>query len=220
MYGRVHHQYFRLFGRHRHKQLTLEVTEDIPILVLPDVLNPKLFRSGAFLAKTVAALDSSMLCASTRVLDMGTGTGIVSIVCARREARVVGVDVNPEAVRCARINALLNRVEERIDVRGGDLFAPLNGERFDLVLFNPPYLRGAPRTLLDRAYFSDDVVERFAATLASHLTANGHAFVLLSSHAEVSTLLASFRAHGFRIELYSETNLISERLMVYRLTPE
>ncbi len=59
--------------------------------------------------------------------------------------RVVAVDINPAAVRCAQINALLNQLEQRIEVRRGDLFAPVAGERFDLVLFNPPFLRGAPR---------------------------------------------------------------------------
>jgi HemK-related putative methylase len=219
IYARVQHWGFRLFGRHRHGRLTLEVIEGIPILVLPDVLNPKLFRTGAFLAKTVATLEPSRLGPSTRVLDLGTGSGIVGVVSARRGARVIAVDISPEAVRCARINALINRVEERIEVCEGDLFAPVGTDRFDLVLFNPPYLHGAPRTLLDRAFFSSDVVQRFAADLASHLTTGGHALVLLSSHADVPALLASFRAHGLGVELHAEADLVSERLMVYRLTP-
>ena len=76
------------------------------------------------------------------VLDMGTGSGIAAIAAARRGARVVAVDISTEAVRCARINVLLNRVDDRVEIRCGDLFEPVQGERFDLVLFNPPFYAG------------------------------------------------------------------------------
>ena len=95
-------------------------------------------------------------------LDMGTGSGVGAIFAARRGYRVVAVDINPQAVRCARINTLLNRLEERIEVRRGDLFEPVRGERFDLVLFNPPFFVGEPRSDLDRAWRGREVLERFA----------------------------------------------------------
>ena len=49
------------------------------------------------------------------VLDMGTGSGVGAVFAARNAARVVAVDVNPEAVRCARINVLLHHIEDRVD---------------------------------------------------------------------------------------------------------
>ena len=52
----------------------------------------------------------------------------------------MAVDINPEAVRCAGINALLNHFEHKIEVRHGDLFAAVPAERFDLIVFNPPFL--------------------------------------------------------------------------------
>src|SRR5205823_1604642 len=105
-----------------------------------------------------------------RALDMGTGSGIGAVFAARAGYRVVGVDLNPEAVRCARINALMNRLEDRLEAREGDLFAPVAGERFDLILFNPPFFRGEPRDALDMAWRSVDVLERFAEGLPSALT--------------------------------------------------
>src|SRR6185312_16852143 len=96
------------------------------------------------------------------VLDMGTGSGVCAVIAARHARRVVAVDINAEAVRCAGINARMNHLEHKIDVRHGDLFAPVAGERFDLVLFNPPFLLGTPRDDRDRAWRSNDVPERFA----------------------------------------------------------
>src|SRR5258708_40043817 len=79
-----------------------------------------------------------------RALDMGTGSGVGAVFAARRGFQVVGVDLNPDAVRCARANVLLNGLEERIEIRHGAPFEPVSGERFDLVLWNPPFFRGKP----------------------------------------------------------------------------
>lgn len=177
---------FRLFQRHRHNQLVLEEVAGKPILVLPQVFNPKLFRTGEFLAQS---LNSDLIPSGSAVLDMGTGSGVGAVFAAQWAVRVVAVDVNPAAVRCARINSLLNEVEARIEVRQGDLFEPVQGETFDVVLFNPPFFRGVPRSDLERAFWSNDVMERFAAGLKDHLTPAGHALVVLSSDGDVAGCL-------------------------------
>lgn len=205
---------YLLFQRHRHNRLVLEQVAGRPILVLPQVLNPKLFRTGEFLAQ---ALSTIPIPPGAALLDMGTGTGIAAIAAADQAARVVAVDVNPEAVRCARINVLLNRVEDQIEVVEGDLFAPLDGRRFDVVLFNPPFLRGEPRTQLDRAFYATDVVDRFAADLPHHLRPGGYALLLLSSDADESVLLQSFARRGFNADVVAVRDLHSEVATIYRL---
>ncbi|MBI3969502.1 MAG: methyltransferase [Chloroflexi bacterium] len=205
----------RLFDRHRHGRLVLEQVEGLPILVLPQVFNPKLFRTGELF---VAAFTGRLIPFGSTVLDLGTGSGVGAIAAARWAERVVAVDVSPEAVRCARLNVLLNRVEDRVDVREGDLFAPVAGERFDVVLFNPPYFRGSPRDLLDRAWRSNDAVERFAAGLDAHLTDRGHALVILSSDGDSETFLRVFRECGFDIGAELRRDLINEVVTVYRLS--
>jgi release factor glutamine methyltransferase len=204
----------RLFARHRWRRLVLEHVAGRPILVLPDVFNPTLFRSSEFLVEQLA---NGTIPNDAHVLDMGTGSGVAAIAAARRARRVVAVDVNPAAVRCARINALLNHVEDRIEVREGDLFASLDDERFDVVLFNPPYFRGVPRDAVDQAWRSTDVVERFAAGLAEHLTPNGQALIVLSSDGERDAFLEAFAANRLAPEVVAERDLINEVLAVYRL---
>ena len=96
------------------------------------------------------------LVAGTRVLDVCTGSGILAIAAARAGAsRVTAVDVSWRAVVAARLNARVNGV--RLRVRRGDLFEPVRGERFDLIVSNPPYIpseddelpRRGPRRGLD-----------------------------------------------------------------------
>lgn len=74
-------------------------------------------------------------------LDLGTGCGIVAMILARaRQGRVVATDISERALAFARANARLNGLEERIEFRRGDLFEPVAGERFDLILANPPFV--------------------------------------------------------------------------------
>jgi HemK-related putative methylase len=208
---------FRLFQRHRHDRLVLERVHGRPILVLPHVFNPKLLRTGEFL---VGAFDALLVPPGSTALDLGTGSGVGAVFAAQWAGRVVAADINPAAVRCARINALLNRVEDRVEAREGDLFAPVRDERFDVVLFNPPYFRGTPRDALDRAWRATDVVESFAAELPDHLAPGGHALVVLSSDGEARSFLATFAAAGLTTAVVARRDLINETLTVYRLTPE
>jgi release factor glutamine methyltransferase len=216
VWRRVLGWWYRLFERHRWRRLVLERVAGRPILVLPEVFNPRLFRSGEFLARQLSLGDTAIPLGA-EVLDMGTGSGVGAVAAASRAKRVVAVDVNPEAVRCAQINALLNHVEDRVEVRQGDLFAPLDGQRFDVVLFNPPYYRGRPRDPLDAAWRSTDVVERFAAGLHRHLTSTGEALVVLSTDGDRAGYLETFRCHRLRPEVVVEHDLINEVLSIYRL---
>ena len=104
----------------RVRRPTLERIDGVTLLSLPAVLNPVVFRSGGLLARTVASSPLAEPSAN-RALDMGTGTGVGAVFLARRGWRVAAVDLNPEAVRCARINVLLNRLEDRVEVRQGDV---------------------------------------------------------------------------------------------------
>ena len=135
----------------------------------------------------------------------------------RAARRVVAVDINLAAVRCTAINAMLNGVEHRLDVRHGDLFAPVAGERFDLILFNPPFLRGVPRDDRERAWRSHDVAERFAAGVREHLKPSGSALVVLSSFGGAAVFLEEFRKHGLAISVLAERRFITERLAIFKL---
>jgi HemK-related putative methylase len=202
----------------RVRKPVLERIDGVPLVSLPDVLNPVVFRSGELLARTVAA--SPLAEPTGRALDMGTGTGVGAVFLARRGWRVTAVDLNPEAVRCARINALLNRLEDRIDVRQGDLFGPVQGERFDLILFNPPFFRGEPKGLFDLAWRATDVLERFAAGLSGALTDQGRALLLLSTDGDAAGMLQALEANGLRYEPAVRRDYGNEVMTIYEVRRE
>lgn len=75
---------------------------------------------------------------SRATLDLGTGSGILSLTAAKFSDKVIATDLNERAVEFARFNAWLNGVKN-IEVVAGDCFAPVAGEKFDLILSNPPF---------------------------------------------------------------------------------
>jgi release factor glutamine methyltransferase len=205
---------FLLTQRQRHDRLVLEEDLPFPLIVLPGVFNPALFRTSGF---ALEALAGGLIADDASVLDLGTGSGVLAVAAARTAARVVAVDSNLEAVRCTRINALLNRVEDRIEVRNGEFFEAVAEDRFDVVLCNPPYYRGRPGSPLGEAFSSDDFAERFSAGLPDHLETGGSALVVLSTDGDESGFLRAFAAAGLDTEIESERDLISETVRLYRL---
>jgi len=207
---------YRLVGKHRYDDFRVERIYGVPFVVIPSVFNPKVPRTGGFFASQI---DSGLVQRDWDVLDMGTGSGVCAVLAAKYARRVVAVDINPAAVRCAGINALLNHLERKIDVRDGDLFAPVAGERFDLILFNPPFVQAAPQDDRDRAWRSKDVAERFAIGLSAHLKPGGSALVLLSTFGDGLVFLEQFRQQNFEISVLAERRFVNERLTIFRLVP-
>lgn len=214
--GRARYVFYKLFLKKRYDGFVLENVCAAPLLIAPGVLNPRLMRTGAFLAEQ---LEVQLGARCAEVLDMGTGSGVCAIVAARHARSVVAVDINPDAVRCARINVLMNKLDNRVEVLEGDLFAPVAGRRFDVILFNPPFLRGVPRDDADRAWRSTDVAERFAAQLRDHLTPSGFALVLLSSFGGAAEFLEQFQHHDFELTVAAEREYVNERVAIFKIAP-
>jgi release factor glutamine methyltransferase len=207
---------YRLIGKDRYDDFRLEWIDGLPFMVTPSVFNPKVPRTGQFLASQI---DSRLISPESEVLDMGTGSGVCAVFAANRARRVVAVDINAAAVRCTLINTLLNHLDHKIEVRHGDLFEPVRGEQFDLVLFNPPFVRATPKDSRDGAWRSSDVAERFAAGLRAHLKPGGAALVLLSTFGDGRAFLKEFHNQGFKIDVFAERRFVNERLTLFRLVP-
>lgn len=204
----------------------IEEVEGVPLVVTPGVLNPVVFRGGAFLARVVQQTrvgtdrtDDNGESSSAQpawILDMGTGSGVVAITAARRGYRAVGVDINPQAVRCARANVALHGLDERIEIVQGDLFQPVAGRQFDLIAFNPPFFRGKPADYKDMAWRGTDVMERFASGLAGALRPGGQALVLLSTDGDPAGMLRALADHGFSVTAIAHRDFGNEIMTVYR----
>ena len=114
-------------------------TEDL--LIACDAFQQELARSDHVLGVSPPARVLAWLTVRSpvgRALDLGTGNGHQALFATRHADQVTAVDINPRAVRFAEFNALLN--ETSLDLREGNLFEPVAGETFDLIVSNPPYV--------------------------------------------------------------------------------
>ena len=174
----------------------------LPIRTLPGVFRP---RSDARLL--VEAMCERALARGARVLDVFTGSGALALAAANEGARsVTAVDVSRRAVWTVRRNA--RRAGLRVDVRRGDLWAPVAGERFDLIVANPPYLpgeAGLPRTGAARAWEGGDdgrvLLDRLCDGAAEHLDDGGTLLLVQSALTGEDATLDRLAATGLRPEV-------------------
>jgi HemK-related putative methylase len=121
-----------------------------------------------------------------RVIDIGTGTGILAMIAAKTGAEdVVAVDINPNAVSCVQNNIKANKLEHVISkVICTDLFDGIN-DTFDVILFNAPWIKGKPKNAYETAIYDPNftVINRFFQQAGAHLENEG---VILLQYSDIS----------------------------------
>lgn len=141
----------------------------------PDSDRPDVVQGATAAARTLAGL---LVRRPVRTaLDLGTGCGVLALTLARHAERVVGTDVNPRALALARRSAELNGIRN-VQWREGDWYAPVRGERFDLIACNPPYVVSPDTRLLFRD--GSEAVEGVVRATGEHLAPGGLAHFLVN----------------------------------------
>ena len=151
------------------------------------------------------------------ILELGTGSGIIAKALSERLkiSKVVTTDINPYAVRYARSKGL--------DVIRTYLFRGLKG-KFDLIIFNPPYLPMEEREIEDRwleiSWDGGDngrkIINEFLDGVGRHLSKRGRFLLVVSSLSGMDEAIKSAEDRGFKIEIISEEKLFFERLAVVK----
>ncbi|AAB98930.1 TPA: methyltransferase [Methanocaldococcus jannaschii] len=154
------------------------------------------------------------------VLEIGVGTGLISIACAKKGAKkIVGVDINPYAVKLAKENAKLNNVN--ISFFESDLFENVTG-KFDVILFNPPYLPTSEDEKID-SYLNfafdggkdgREILDRFIYELPNYLKKGGVVQILQSSLTGEKETINKLKPLGFKVEISARLKVPFEELMV------
>jgi SAM-dependent methyltransferase len=185
-----------------------------PFAVWPGVFNPVIFRTGEFLADFIAT--SPLLAPASpdsTALDVGTGCGVLAVAAALRGHRTAAIDVVAETVACATANAALNKVE--VAVLLGDLFAPVSGRTFDVILFSLPKFRGKPKSTFEITWRSPDIIDRLCAGLPAMLAPGGRAFFVLTNHGDCEGMLNGLAENGLSVERVMWRHFGNETLAVY-----
>jgi len=156
------------------------------------------------------------------VLDMGTGCGMMGILAAKKAEKVVATDLNPHAIDCAKMNAKLSKVADKMDIRLGDLFQPVKqDERFSLILFNAPYLPSNPdeeKTWIGRAWaggpMGRQLIDRFISEAPQYLNKHGRILLVQSSLSNVNETLQKLRETGLKAGILADKKVMFETIVL------
>jgi len=152
-----------------------------------------------------------------KVLELGCGSGLVGLCAAKKADSVLGVDINPAAVKCARQNAERNNVANCV-FKVSDLFSDVSG-RFDVILFNAPYLpkdgrldEGMDALAWCGGNAGREALERFLEGCGRHLKPNGKLAVIISSVTGLDEVLGLFSKKGFAPSVIAKEKVPFEEL--------
>ena len=152
-----------------------------------------------------AAILPAACSPSSVAFDIGTGTGVLAAVLARRGVeRVIATDLDPRALTCARENLERLGFAQRVELVHADLFPE---GRAALVVCNPPWVPARPSSPIERGIYDPEsqMLHRFLSGLSEHLVSGGEGWLILSDLAEHlglrprSELLAAFDAAGLKV---------------------
>lgn len=167
--------------------------------VRPTVFNPADFISSKVFISYISTLELK----DKYILDMGSGSGVVSIIAASKGANCIAADINPVAVRCITENALQNNFSGQITAVESDLFESLINiypGKFDIIFFNPPYYKGNPGNNFERAFKGGpnlEVITRFLENAKSFLAPSGSLCMLVSSDMDLDEFYSSVKTAGY-----------------------
>jgi len=193
-------------------------------------LHPEVYEPAE---DTFQLLEAIQVNKEDTVLEIGTGCGLISLDCARSGAQVVCTDINPYAVKLARRNFVRNRslLMGSIEVRLGDIFSAVKtNEKFDIVIFNPPYLPTCPDEKIGGTGWFDvatdggvdglTLTKRFIDGIHKYLHKNGHAFFVFSSLSDRTKLDTYSSDAGLHSKIVLSRWFDDEQIDIYCLSLE
>lgn len=153
------------------------------------------------------------------VLDYGTGSGILALVAANFGGKVVGVDINPLAVHCARYNARINHLGKHVEIRHEGFKALLPEERFDIVVANLPFEDSEPCDFLEYSVYDPDFKMRrdLFDNIRKHLSASGRIFFTYSERVQKIVPLEKF-CTGFHLRILDKRLINDKAYFLYLIT--
>jgi release factor glutamine methyltransferase len=186
----------------------------IRVEVLPGVFHPGFFFSTKLLLRHLSLTPLK----GRALLELGAGSGLISLFAARMGARVTATDINPLSIRCLEANRAINSLP--VEVILSDLFQHIPPRPFDVVAVNPPYYRKQPVTDADHAWFcgpNGEYFEGFFDGLGPYVHDRSDIWMVLCDGCDLEMIRGLAERHGWVLrEVYAGRNLL-EKNFIFRI---
>lgn len=177
----------------------------INLKIFPNVFSPKYFTDSAWFAKTIPKIVKK-----ERLLEIGTGIGIVALFAARNGAEVVATDINPSAVKNAKEN--FKRYNLNIPVTLSDMYKNLNPkEKFDFIFWNHPFNKGKnpKETILLQGAFDYDYnsLKKYIRGAHKYLKKNGRLLLGTGNFADLKEIKRIASKYNYKMILLKKVKI-------------
>jgi release factor glutamine methyltransferase len=188
------------------------------LAVRPTVFHPRYFISSECFAEFIDHLDLR----GKRVVDVGTGSGILALAAARSGAEsAIATDINPNAALSAAENATAHRLNDRVTALCTNLLAAFAPRPlFDVILSSPPKHGCEPRDLSDRGWHAGPHFRDVAALFEQareRLNPGGRFYLMLSSDSDLDLFGMLTRRAGFSARIVQKRSIFIESFIIYEL---
>ncbi len=188
--------------------------KNIKVNVHPDVFPPHLTFSTKILLDFISTLDLK----EKTLLELGCGSGIISLFAAKQGARVTATDISKIALNYLDKNAHSNKI--KIKIMYSDLFDSIKNLNFDYIIINPPYYPKKPINVKEQAWFCGENFEYFESLFEqlSHRVSNiYHITMILSQDCEIDKIIDIANKNKLEMTVLQKVKKISETNYIYNI---
>lgn len=189
------------------------IYKGIQVTVQPGVFHPGFFFSSTALVDYLSETDLNR----KKFLEIGCGSGIVSILAARKGAIVTCTDISASALSCTHANARKNNAD--IVPLRSDLFNAIPPHEFDVIAVNPPYYRKNPDAQESYAWNAGENLEffrRFFKDASRYVHGNSELIMVLSDECDLKAIREIAELHGWTQELMKKKANLLETIYIFR----
>lgn len=187
---------------------------ELKLKILPGVFHPGFFFSTKFL---ISHLDKFEL-NDKRVLELGAGSGMISVYCAKKGANVSASDISLSAIDNIKTNASLNNCS--INVFHSDLFDSIPEQQFDFIIINPPYFPKNPVNEFEYAWFCGSDFQYFKKLfeqIKEYLYPHTIALMVLSEDCEIKIIESIAIKNKIEMKLKETKKIWGEENFIFQL---
>jgi release factor glutamine methyltransferase len=189
--------------------------DKICIQIHPDVFPPQM----TFSTKILLDFINEMSLKNKTLLELGCGSGIISLLATKKGANVTASDINQTALEYLETNTSKNNFT--IKIVYSDLFQNLQNQQYDYIIINPPYYPRKPKNMKEQAWYCGENFEYFEKLflqLPNHLTRETSCYMILSEDCDLEKIKAIAYENAMAFELVLEKKELVETNYIFRIS--